>query len=331
MNYAVVIVNWNGAQDTIDCVASIAAASPQARIVLVDNGSTDGSVPRIVAALGALGLSLARVDLAVPSGPGDARVLLVEAGENLGFAAGSNLGLRVAAAAGLPQVVFLNNDTVVEPGALDLLVRRLQQDASCFASLPMITVHGRDTIWNCGGCIYAVGLRRYHLAGRPRREGARQAELRCSFFTGCCFAVRTSEFMARGGFTERFFFGEEDFELGMWMKDHGLRAVCLTAAVVQHKVSASFSQAAGHRAQSKVFLYYLNRFIHMRLRWGRARWWLWVAAYLPYAAVLLLKSHALPWQQLGGFVGALLRRARTMDGVTRQDFEQVMNGKWTQP
>jgi GT2 family glycosyltransferase len=340
---AVVIVNWNGAEDTLACLRSVlgldaedGAAGGDLRVIVIDNGSTDGSLERLPAGLAAWGVRFEVGTLAtaaqapVPATP----VWLLAAGENLGFAAGCNAGLRAAARAGCEATCFLNNDTVVEGEALQRLVQRLASDARCFATLPMITVHGSDRIWNCGGRLWLVGLRRYHLAGRPRAEGARRGEIRCSFFTGCCVVVRTAEFSARGGFSERFFFGEEDFELGLWMREHGRHAVCVTAAVVQHKVSASFEAASGARVgarsshSSRAFVYYLNRFIHMRLRLGPWRWRFWSAAYLPYIALLLWRSGTVPVPGLPTFARRLLARAATMDGVARADFEAVMAGRW---
>lgn len=346
MSCAVVIVNWNGAEDTLDCLRSVlagdaevgAAADPVAgmRIIVIDNGSTDGSLERLSSGLSAWGVafevgSLASAQHAPPSGTA---VWLLAAGENLGFAAGCNAGLRAAERAGCDTTCFLNNDTIVEGDALHRLVQRLATDARCFATLPMITVQATDRIWNCGGRISPMGLRRYFLAGQPRQEGARRGEIRCSFFTGCCFVVRTTEFRARAGFSERFFFGEEDFELGLWMREKGLHAVCVTTAVVQHKVSASFDAASGARAgarsshSSRAFVYYLNRFIHMRLRLGPWRWRLWSAAYLPYIALLLWRSGTVPVSELPAFTRRLLTRAATMDGVGRADFEAVMAGRW---
>jgi GT2 family glycosyltransferase len=328
MTFAVVIVNWNGATDTLACLDSLYAGSDRALAIIVDNGSTDDSVLRITNALVRRGIEpLHTTAAALPAQPGNARALLIEAGENLGFAAGCNVGLRAAAAVTCEVTVFLNNDTVVEVDALDHIEARLRGDPACYACLPMLTVYGSDRIWNCGGAVYPIGVRRYHLAGRPRAEGAQHREIACSFFTGCCFAVRTAEFTARGGFSERFFFGEEDFELSLWMRDRGLTAVCLTTAVVEHKVSAAFNAAAGPRQNAKVFIYYLNRFIHMRLRFGALRWWCWVTAYLPYVALLLWRRGSWSPGELSAFLRRLVHRARTMDRVTRDDFEAVMAGR----
>ena len=328
MTYAVVIVNWNGAADTLACLDSLYAGTDRALVIVVDNGSADDSVSRIASAIAERGIEPMRTTgAALPALSSDARALLMEAGQNLGFAAACNLGLRAAVAMGCDVTVFLNNDTLVEADALDRVVARLMSDPACYACLPMLMVHGSDRIWNCGGSVYPIGVRRYHLAGRPRTDGARRGEIACSFFTGCCFAVRTAAFAARGGFSERFFFGEEDFELALWMRDHALSAVCLTTAVVQHKVSAAFNAAAGPRQNAKVFIYYLNRFIHMRLRFGAARWWCWLAAYLPYVAMLLWRSGNWSPGELRAFLRRLVQRSRTMDRVTRDDFEAVMAGR----
>lgn len=307
MNYAVVVVNWNGVADTLACLASISAGGNRAQPIVVDNGSTDGSLEALRSAH-----------------PG---VTLIAAGENLGFAAGANLGLRAAREAGFREVVFLNNDTLVEGDALDRIVARLRAAPACFVCLPMLLVHATGRIWNCGGEVYRLGLRRYHLAGQPRAAGLLRGERRCSFFTGCCFAVRTGDFADRQGFSERFFFGEEDFELALWMRERGLAALCLPSAVVRHKVSASFNAAAGAQPSRKVFIYYLNRFIHMRLRLGAWRWRWWSAAYLPYVALLSWRSGAVSGRELPTFIRRLLAHAGRMDGVTRADFEAVMAGR----
>lgn len=333
---AVVVLNWNGAGDTLACLRSLREAGDPCCVVVVDNGSSDDSVARIATTLAGWGIPCTRCTRAAappaPAADGGFAVWLLEAGENLGFAAGCNAGLRVVQALGCPFVAFLNNDTVVEPGALGRLVARLvAAEPGCFATLPMITVMGSDRIWNCGGTIWRVGLRRYHLAGRPRAEGARRGEIRCSFFTGCCFVTRTAAFTARGGFSERFFFGEEDFELALWLRARGGHAVCLTTAVVQHRVSAAMgmaSAAAADPRRARVAVHYLNRFIHMRLRLGRPLWALWCAAYLPYVLLLLWRSGTLAAPALPGFVRRLLARASRMDGVTRADFEAVMAGRW---
>lgn len=212
---------------------------------------------------------------------------------------------------------------VVWPGALSLMTSRLRNDRDLFAVIPQIRIHDTGKIWNCGGTISRLGFRRYHFSAAPVDFTSLPQEIVCTFFTGCCFAVRTEEFCARGGFTERFFFGEEDFELGLWMLDRRKKALCLTAAVVDHKVGASVSRATRRKA-AKIYIYYLNRFIHMRLRFGIFRWVMWLSVYLPYIVYLVLCLSAVSASELPRFVWSLVRNACKHDGVDRSLFMAIM-------
>ena len=98
-----VLVNWNGWQDTLLCLRSLAKQSYEnLKVLVVDNHSMDGSVQQIRA-----------------EWPG---VELIETGSNGGFAAGCNVGIRRALELGAPFIWLLNNDTVAPPNTLNLLV-----------------------------------------------------------------------------------------------------------------------------------------------------------------------------------------------------------------
>lgn len=105
----IVILNWNGWQDTLACVTSCCALTwPEYRLLVVDNGSTDGSE------------AILRDRLATGE--------VLQSGGNLGFAGGNNVGIRHALAAGAEYVWLLNNDTEVAPDALSELVAALQEN-----------------------------------------------------------------------------------------------------------------------------------------------------------------------------------------------------------
>ena len=107
----VIIVNWNGRQHLADCLPSLLATRyPNFRIMVLDNGSTDGS--------------LAWLQETFPS------VESVALGRNLGFAAANNAGIRIALAASMDYVVLLNNDTRVELDWLDELISVSETDPS---------------------------------------------------------------------------------------------------------------------------------------------------------------------------------------------------------
>lgn len=104
-----IVLNWERPRETLRCLASLdRLAYPNHRVLVVDNGSTDGSEHAIRAAR-----------------PG---VHLLQTGANLGYAGGNNAGIRAALDAGAELVWILNNDTEVEPDALDELVRIARGD-----------------------------------------------------------------------------------------------------------------------------------------------------------------------------------------------------------
>jgi GT2 family glycosyltransferase len=326
--FAVVILNWRGVTDTIACLRSLADSEPDAVPIVIDNGSGDDSLERIThefsqgerrfVRVGDDSLDVYQLEIAT------ADAVVIGLSSNRGFAAGCNVGLRMAEVAGLDVTVFLNNDTEVADSALSRIVDRVRTDPSVFAAIPMIVVHGTDRIWNCGGSISRLGFRRYYFSDARLASLKPPDEIDCSFFTGCCFAVRTVDFAARHGFTERFFFGEEDFELCLWMKDRGYRALCLTRAVISHKVGASISRAASSRQASKIFVHYLNRFIHMRLRLGGLRWSAWLALYTPYIALLLNRAGIIRASEIPRFLAVCVDRARRRDSVTAAEFASIM-------
>ena len=100
----IIVLNWNGKEDTIECLESLKYITyPNYEILLVDNGSTDGSV-----------------ECFRERYPG---MEIIENGENLGFAEGNNVGIRRAMDEGADYVLLLNNDTVVDPEFLGELVK----------------------------------------------------------------------------------------------------------------------------------------------------------------------------------------------------------------
>jgi GT2 family glycosyltransferase len=129
---AVVVLSWNGREDTLACLASLAGVDyPELTTIVVDNGSTD----RTGEAVRAL----------------HPKVDIVRTEENLGFAEGNNVGIRRALELGADHVLVLNNDVEVDPGFVTALVeeakRRPEAGALCSKILYM---DPHDLIWFAG-------------------------------------------------------------------------------------------------------------------------------------------------------------------------------------
>jgi GT2 family glycosyltransferase len=173
-------------------------------VIVVDNGGTD---PAAVEGFGRL----------------------VEAGRNLGFAAGCNLGTAEASG---DVVVFLNPDTVVEPRALSALARTLE-DRSIGIAMARLRLLDRPELLNSGGTVVHVsGLAWAGRYGEPAEELRELEEVAAP--SGAAMAIRRDLFHELGGFTEELFMYLEDTELGWRAHLHGLRVVVDPGADVYH-------------------------------------------------------------------------------------------------
>ncbi len=302
----VVILNWNGGADTIACLESLGVqTSRDFRVVIVDNGSEDDSVARIRGW----------------ASDHNAALELIENGANLGFAAGSNVGIRHALAAGADYVMLLNNDTVLAPDVLEILARFLDEHHDYAAVTGQIRYADRPVIWNCGGDLTWFGSRKYLYGEQPVANVPQTGWRRITFITGCAALVRASVFREHGLLTERFFFGEEDYDFSRRLqRSHLFIASCLDA-VITHRVGSSIDRAAPPVALGRYYIYYLNRFIDMRDHYPRPVWWAWRWASLAYVLPRLKVSRSLTWRSVAGLGRKLLRDSSRLDGVSKELFE----------
>lgn len=230
---AVIIPTWNDWVMTERAVrAVLATTSDTVRIVVVDNGSTS-DVTMLLHALFA----------------DEARVELVRLPRNTGFAFASDFGARVSNA---ETLVFLNNDTIVQPGWLDPLVQALESGA--VAAQPLLlradgTVQSAGTV-SAGGFSMPVHL----LADIPEFDipTTRISEYAFRALTAACLAIRADDYAAVGGFDMQYVNGMEDVDLTLRLAEGGARALrVVPASRVTHLESRTpkrFAYASDNRA-----------------------------------------------------------------------------------
>ena len=192
--FSVIILNWNGRHLLEECLSSIRSQTfRDFETIVVDNGSTDGSVDWVKERWAD---SVSTV--ALPS--------------NLGFAGGNNAGIRLARGR---YVILLNNDTAVDPGwlaAMDDAVRR-HPDAGMFTP-KILNYYRRDEIDNTGHLIYPDGMAR----GRHRLEkddGRFDEEGEVLSPSGCAGCYRRRMLDEIGLLDDAFFAYGEDVDLGL--------------------------------------------------------------------------------------------------------------------
>jgi GT2 family glycosyltransferase len=236
--WTAVVLNWNGREDTLRCLESLQAVERlNGHVIAVDNGSADGSVPAIREAF--------------PD------VELIEAGANLGYAGGNNLGIARALEQGADWVVLVNNDATVAPDLIDGFERAAQvrPDAGILAG----KVYFQDrptTIWFAGQRVslllgYSGKARGYEQPDGPEF----QEVVDVGRAVGALMAISRPVIEKVGAFPEDLFAYVEDVELALRARSAGYAVVFAPDAHAWHAVSAS----TGGESRSTHTLYYGTR------------------------------------------------------------------------
>ena len=218
---SVVIVTWNGRQYLDACLSAVAAQRDvDAETILVDNGSTDGTVEFVRATY--------------------PWVRVVALSGNRGFTGGNNAG---AAEARGRMLAFLNNDTVPEDGWLAALRRGVDEaHGFALATSRIVYMHDPGTVDSAGD-----GLLRWGGAFK-RQHGAPVGEVleSCEVFgvCGAAFMMPKALFDELGGFDDTFFASHEDVDLSYRARLRGYRCRYVADAVVRHHGSATLGRVS---------------------------------------------------------------------------------------
>jgi GT2 family glycosyltransferase len=212
---ACVLLNWNGWRDTLACLRALAASDyPNMSLLVIDNGSTDGSVEQIRRAY--------------------PEVALIETGRNLGFGAGANIGLRRALERGADFVWLLNNDTEPHPQALTELVTKACTDPALGAvGSVMRYLHDPQRIQAWGGGKVS------HWVGHSYHALTPQQDAWFDYMTAASVLLSRRALEDVGLFDEQFFLYWEDVDLAFRMRARGWQLGVAAGSSVLHKENAS--------------------------------------------------------------------------------------------
>jgi GT2 family glycosyltransferase len=313
----VVIVNWNGHEDTVDCLESLLGAEPRpARVAVVDNGSTDGSVARLRgwAADRGVGIEAVDADLAgsAPSAPDASPWLsLVVSTTNRGFSGGNNVGLRhLARCERLRHFLLLNNDAAVAPDFFAEMAAAVDGVPEVGLATGTIYEWGdRSRVWYAGGSVDGVRGLGVHDTRRPAADLPRETEFVC----GCAMLIPRRTLERVGPLPECYHPGYfEDAEYSLRVRAAGMTALYAPRAVVYHKVGSSFLRASPRPGllyvQTRNRAYFVRRNLRGWRRWAALTYL--VVTKPGRAAVETLRGHPrLGWAILSGAVAGLVGRA----------------------
>ena len=218
MSVSVVILNYNGKKHLAQFLPDVVRYSPDAQIVVADNGSTDGSVDFL------------------KNNFSDVKLICFE--RNYGFAEGYNLALKNLSS---DYFVLLNSDVLVTENWLKILIDFLQNNSQVSACQPKIrSFYDRQKFeyaGACGGFIdeYGYPFCRGRIFDTLETDNAQYDDIAEIFWaTGACLAIRATDFWQAGALDGRFFAHQEEIDLCWRLKARGKSIVCVPKSVVFH-------------------------------------------------------------------------------------------------
>lgn len=249
---SIIILNWNGLPDTVDCLESLRKITyTHYNVVVVDNASEGDDVKFLRDRFRDY-------------------IHIIENDKNYGFAEGNNIGIRYAANHLKPAyLLLLNNDTVVAPEFLDELVKVAESDAVIGIASPKIYYYefkGRnDVIWFAGGRI--EWWRRWvypHIGWRDNDLQQYQEITTVDWASGAAMLLKSSVIQKLSLFNSEYFFGNEDVEYCIKARKNGFKIVYVPTAKVWHKIGMAREKLGAPKRKHEpdfVSLYPYFRFI----------------------------------------------------------------------
>lgn len=222
----IIVLNWNGWRDTIECLESLQKVDyPNCEVLVIDNGSADDSAERIKGFLNSPANKL--------------RAAVYDLQFNLGFAGGNNFGIKFALESGADYVLLLNNDTTVAPDFLTKLIEVGESGKEIGVLGPVIYFFDEPRrIWFGGSRINRLRNKAIHLHyGEMRDLGTKFFET--DYITGCALLIKKEVVDKIGPMTEDYFLYYEDADWNLRARKAGYKIVLAPAAKIWHKISAS--------------------------------------------------------------------------------------------
>jgi len=236
---SIIVLNWNGADDTRACLDSLAALTyPNFSVVLVDNGSTDDSL-----------LCLRTYTAPYP-------LRLLETGANLGFAEGNNVGIRSSLEAGADYVLLLNNDTVADPNLVSEFVDAAIAHPKGAVLSAKIFYHAEpNKLWYAGAKWLADKQHFQHVGIGEIDDGqSYEKVVETDYASGCALFIRADVINKIGLMDPKFFLTYEETDWCYRARAAGFKSLFVPSAKLWHKVSASFGGV-----ESPLQLYFYSR------------------------------------------------------------------------
>ncbi len=231
----IIILNWNGKKDTIECLDSVRKIEYlNFKIILVDNASTDGSVEYI--------------EKQYPE------ITIIQNKENMGFTGGNNVGIRKALQTDAKYFLLLNNDTIVDKNLITECVTEFQKNESVGIIGPKVVYYNNpENIW-CAGCSYNEVIGRSVMYGTFSKKKDFEKEEIVDWISFCVVMIKREVVEKIGVLDDDFFSSYEDLDFCLRAKKAGYLCAYTPNTVVKHKIARDWGGL-----DNPVYIYYQVR------------------------------------------------------------------------
>lgn len=261
----IVILNYNGYQDTIECVKSLSVVDYPCIIVVVDNCSA--------------GEDYEQLKNNLPS-----TVILLKTDRNIGYAAGNNVGLKYAVDHGCDYLCILNNDTFIEEDFLTPCINEIERDCEIGFIGPTLVDYYTGLVQSTGGDIFiAKGKVNRKNSGMILNEVPHY--INCDYVGGACIVLKKKLLDEIGYIPESYFLFYEETEWCCRAKKEGYHNICLGYTKIRHKGSASIKKINGLNE----YLINRNRIAFIRRNCNSKLW-----AFLIYLSLIIKSVFQIP-------------------------------------
>ncbi|MDJ0510397.1 MAG: glycosyltransferase family 2 protein [Crocosphaera sp.] len=240
-----VILNWNNAKDTINCVNSLLSSDkiPE-KIVVVDNGSTDDSEVVLKKNL-------------------PTKCSFIQTGQNKGYAGGMRVGADYCLDNGADLLWFLNNDTVILPNTLSELLASIDRNGLQYLYSPRILYLSHPDKVYFGGAYFntETGIFDTTLKSGSPQYGVTKDDLISDVIQGASFIAPAKIVDELGFMDEDLFLYWEEFDYCFRLAQHGIKFICVLSAEMLHKKEGSPSSESFNLNKIRVYYRIRNRVI----------------------------------------------------------------------
>lgn len=340
---SVIALNWNGAEDTIEFIASLwNQVYDNFTLILLDNHSDDGSVAQIkqwaenpvqpsskfdlknfisfkkIPLIEIEGVKIKEFRL--PENFSNKGIILVRNESNLGFARAVNRGIKLAKRLFDSDYYFLlNNDIFIDKFAIQNIIASAEKYQEYIAFQSAIFYYDYpDKIWNAGGLILPWGQTKYF------KKLTRQPLRRTYSLSGCALLLRRRTINEIGLLDERFFHGEEDLDYSLRIVKNGKKAGVVQNSIIYHKVSVAANVIWTKRIDRFINLA-LNRLLNMKSYFSPFVWKIWRIGTLFYYFILLQKIYKISIKRSVRILAKIYKYSNFVEKVDQKILKQFQD------